>query len=61
VQSDLAGIRVDEVTLRQQIEVRGDLVGADAGNGFGDEFLLGHLQTLPDYGLASASPSLKTF
>ena len=42
VQGDLRGVRVDEVTVGEETEVRIDLVGTDAGDGFRDEFLLGH-------------------
>jgi hypothetical protein len=46
VERDLGRVRLDEVAFRQQIEVRRDLVRADAGNLFGNEFLKGHLQAL---------------
>ena len=46
VQRNLAAIGVDEVTLRQQIKMRRDFIRADAGDGFGDQFLMLHLRTL---------------
>jgi hypothetical protein len=42
VQRDLARIGQDEVPVRQQAEVGGDLVVADPGDPFGDQFLFGH-------------------
>ena len=44
MQGDLAGIGVDEIPLRQQVEMRRDLILADAGNLFRDELAVSHFE-----------------
>ena len=39
---DFAGIGVDEVAVGQQAEVGVDLISADPGDGFRNQFLLSH-------------------
>ena len=51
VECDLGSIRLDEVTLRQQAEVRVDLIGADPGNRLRDDGLAGHFLALREPGL----------
>ena len=40
------GLGVEKIALREQIEMRGDLILTDAGDLFGDQFLVDHLFSL---------------
>lgn len=46
MEGNLARVRVDEIPLGQQVEMRRDLVQADTRDALGGEFLKGHLQAL---------------
>ena len=50
VQRDLGRVGLDEIALGQEVEMRGDLVRADAGDGLGDEGLAGHFDALAEAG-----------
>ena len=43
MQGDFAGLGVEKITLREQVEVGGDLILTDARNLFCDQLLVDHL------------------
>ena len=46
MQGDFAGLRVQEITFREEVEVGVDLLGADAWNLFRNQFFVDHLLAL---------------